>query len=154
MSSTASKDAITLPNHNCDDSRPTLKELLKYKDKISCKWKHFAVCLGINEYQFDIIDHNNPNDMEGKCYDMLKNWLQNEIPYWCHFIKASNAVNLDNVAKEAKQHVIKAVDLGDLKKYLHLVPEDKLQCLVICLLQHHHNTVDLNGCAVVVKRKK
>ena len=82
--------------------------------------------------------------MEGKCY-MLKNWLQNGTPCWCHFIKDSNAVNLDNVAKEAERHVIKAVDLGDLKKYLHLVPEDKLQRLVICLLQHH-NTVDLNGC--------
>ena len=31
--SSTSKDAITLPNHNCDDNRPTFKELLKYKDK-------------------------------------------------------------------------------------------------------------------------
>ena len=126
LSSTASKDAITLPNHNCDDNRPTRKELMKYTNKISCKWKYFALHLGVDEHDVDTIDCNNQN-VEEKCYYMFKNWLQEETPCWCHIIKASSAVKLDNVAKEAQRHVIKAVDLVNLKRYLNFVPEHRLQ---------------------------
>ena len=159
--SITSEDGIALPDHNCQEYKPTPKELLKYLKYISCKWRPFAIQLGIDEYRVGVIDRNNPNDVEGKSYDVLDHWLQvNKSACWCHFIKALNAVDLHDIAEKAKKEHLtqsneamdvasspenKNVSLDDLVRYFKQIPDDSLQRFVTCLLQH--NTVDLSSCA-------
>ena len=97
-------------DHQCNENKPELKELIKYSSKISTCWKELALHLGISEDKISVIEANHPTNVSDKCYDMFNIWLQSRIsPCWCHFAQALNTVELNGIAKEVvttrlKQH--------------------------------------------------
>ena len=90
----------------CNKSMPSLRELQNYSKKIALNWTRIATQLGIQDYNIDIIDKNHPNDIQGKCDDMFKIWLQTTTSAcWCQFIQALYTVGLNKVANEATMHL-------------------------------------------------
>ena len=65
-----------------------------------------CLALDVSVYKTDAIDTNHPNDIESKCDDMLKVWLQSTTSAcWCKFIQALYTVGLNEVANEARAHL-------------------------------------------------
>ena len=92
--------------HHCDKNKPQFKDLAQYSKKISSSWERIAVHLDISRYEVDVIERNNPNDVEGKCFDMFTIWLRSgKSPCWCHFVQALGMVGLNEVAEEAETHL-------------------------------------------------
>ena len=91
---------------NCDHNKPVLKDLVQYATKISSSWEQIAVQLDISQYEVDVIERNHPNDVERKCYDMFKFWLQSgKSPCWCRFVQSLRMVGLNDIAEEAETHL-------------------------------------------------
>ena len=101
---------LFIGDHQCNENKPELRELVKYSSKISTCWKELALHLGISEYTISVIDVNHSIDVNNKCYEMFNTWLQSSIsPCWCHFAQALNTVGLNGIAEEVvtvhmKQH--------------------------------------------------
>ena len=88
-------------DHQCNENKPELRELVKYSSKISTCWKELALHLGIPEHKISVIEVNHSTDVSDKCYNMFNIWLQSRIsPCWCHFAQALNTVGLNGIAKE------------------------------------------------------
>ena len=88
-------------DHQCNENKPELKELVKYSTKISTCWKELALHLGISDCTISVIEANHPNNVKHKCYEMFNTWLQSQIsPCWCHFAQALINVGLNGIAKE------------------------------------------------------
>ena len=94
-----------LPIHIC--YKPELTELIRYSMNIATKWKPIALALGISEYQIDVININSLYDVEDKCYEMFRYWLQTGNPLcWCCFVQALRTVELCNIAEMvARKHL-------------------------------------------------
>ena len=129
--------------HSCDNNRPKLADLSKYKTKISTRWKEVALNLGISEDRVSIINTDHPN-IEDKCHEMFKWWLQTRSTCWCQLIQALCAcdVSLQRVADEVKTHLTydstSAATLLDGKDekelFLNDIPESKLNYFIKHLL--------------------
>ena len=119
-------------HHHCENNKPKLVELSKYKTNISNRWKEVALNLGIPEDIFSTIDTNYPI-LEDKCHYMFKTWLDTTISAcWCQLVKALCArdVGLQRVANEIKEHIMcdsASTTLSDEKElFLRDIPECKL----------------------------
>ena len=147
----------SLPRHNCDKNKPTLKQLITYFTKISSDWKEISsdwkeisIQLGIPKSDVFLIDINYPS-VPDKCYEMFIYWLRStERPIcWCQFIQALYKVGLNQVAQDAaRKHLERSCtskfaslylpaprpDLCELKEYLEVIPDIHLYYFVYCLL--------------------
>ena len=84
-------------------SKPELKELVRYSDKIVTYWKQLALELSLSPETVNIIDANHV-DVNGKCYDMFNTWLKQTCdPCWCQVADAFKMVKLNEVAREIKK---------------------------------------------------
>ena len=132
--------------HHCDNNRPKLTDLVKYKTNISARWKEIALNLGIPEDKVSTINTDNPN-VADKCYDMFKMWLDTTVSAcWCHLIQALCArdVSLHKVAEEVKLHLKYDststaspginYDLHQLTMFLKDIPERKLNYFITRIL--------------------
>ena len=103
----------SLPRHNCDKNKPTLKQLITYFTKISSDWKEISIQLGIPKSDVFSIDIKYPS-VADKCYEMFIYWLRStDRPIcWCQFIQALYEVGLNQVAQDAaKKHNLVLVNL-------------------------------------------
>ena len=134
---------LMIGHHSCDNNRPQLVDLSKYKTNICNRWKEVALNLKIPEDKVSTIDTDNRN-VEDKCYYMFKTWLDTTISAcWCHLIQALCArdVGLQTVANEVKERLTynsTSTALSDRKEekelFLNDIPDDKLNYFIIHLL--------------------
>ena len=81
-------------------SKPELKELVRYSDKIVTCWKQLALQLSLSPEAVNIIDVNHV-DVNDKCYDMFNTWLRQTCdPCWCQVADAFKMVKLNEAARE------------------------------------------------------
>ena len=132
-------------DHCCDNNRPKLTDLLKYKTNIATRWKEVALNLKIPEDKVSIINADYPN-LEEKCYHMFETWLEAVSVCWCNLIEALYAcdVGLHKVAEEVKVHLkydntsVASPDTNhakyDFTLFLQDIPKDKLMYFTTCLL--------------------
>ena len=130
-------------HHCCENNKPKLVDLSKYKTNISNHWKEVALNLEIPEDKVSTIDTNYPI-LEDKCHYMFKTWLETTISAcWCHLIKAlcTCDVGLQTVANEMKEHITydststTSSDGKDEKElFLREIPECKLNYFITRLL--------------------
>ena len=142
------KDGISgspiIGSHSCDNNRPELVDLSKYKTKVSTRWKEIALNLGIAGDKISTIDIDHSN-VEDKCHYMFQTWLDTTVSAcWCQLIQALCACNvsLERVADEVKAHltydIASTVALSDGKDekelFLNDIPESKLNYFISRLL--------------------
>ena len=81
-------------------SKPKLKELVRYSDKIVTCWEKVALELSLSAQEVDRInvDHS---FVDKKCYDMFNTWLRQTCdPCWCQVVNAFKMVKLNEAAQE------------------------------------------------------
>ena len=84
-------------------SKPQLKELVHYSDKIVTCWKQLALQLSLSPEVVDRIDVNH-SDVNDKCYHMFSSWLKRTCdPCWCQVASAFKMVKLNEAAGEIKK---------------------------------------------------
>ena len=84
-------------------SKPELRQLVHYSDKIVTCWKEVALELSLSTHEVDRInvDHSSVNK---KCYDTFNTWLRQTCdPCWCQVANAFKTVGLNEVAREIKE---------------------------------------------------
>ena len=69
------KPLTSVDEHDCDENKPELKELVKYSRKVADHWKIIALNLKGCEDKIAVIDIN-CNEVESKRYKMFSTWLQ------------------------------------------------------------------------------
>ena len=90
-------------------SKPELKELVKYSDKIVHCWKEFALHLPLSPYAANRVDVNNA-DVRNKCLEMFNIWLrQTHDSCWCQVASAFKMVELNEAAREIENKLGKYV---------------------------------------------
>ena len=83
-------------------SKPELKELVRYSNKIARCWKQLALELSLSVEDVDVIDVNCV-DVNDKCYEMFNTWLRRTCDScWCQVANALKIVKLNEVAIEAE----------------------------------------------------
>ena len=83
-------------------SKPELKELVRYSDKIVTCWKQLALELSLSAEVVDRIDVNHV-DVNNKCYEMFNTWLRQTCdPCWCQVANAFKMVKLYKIATEVE----------------------------------------------------
>ena len=98
---TSKKSLPLIDEHQCNEKKPELKELIKYSSKISTCWKEIALHLEISGDKISVIEVNHSTDVNERCLKMFKTWLQLSIsPCWCHFAQALYTVGLHRIAEE------------------------------------------------------
>ena len=81
-------------------SKPELKELVRYSNRIVTCWKLVALELSLSAEDVDVIDVDH-GDVIGKCYTIFNTWLKRTCdPCWCQVANALRIVNLDKDATE------------------------------------------------------
>ena len=81
-------------------SKPQLKELVRYSDKIVTCWKQLALELSLSAEVVNKIDANHVHIID-KCYDMFNTWLeQTRDSCWCQVASAFKMVKLNEAAGE------------------------------------------------------
>ena len=81
-------------------SKPELKELVHYSDRVVTCWKQLALELSLSAEAVNIIDVNHV-DVVNKCYDMFNTWLRQTCdPCWCQVANAFKMVKLNEAARE------------------------------------------------------
>ena len=84
-------------------SKPELRELVHYSDKIVTCWKQLALQLSLSPEVVDIIDLDY-NKVKDKCYGMFKSWLMRTCdPCWCQVASAFKMVKLNEAAGEIEK---------------------------------------------------
>ena len=84
-------------------SKPGLRELVQYSDKIVTCWKQLALELSLSAEAVDTFNVNN-GDVNDKCYDMFNTWLkQTYDPCWCQVASAFKMVKLNETAGEIEK---------------------------------------------------
>ena len=148
----------SVSDHDCHKHQPSFIELMNYSIKILSHWELIALHLGIPGFKIESIDKDHSNDLESKCCEMFKIWLQTDkSPCWCRFVHALVMVGLNEVAEEAKVHLLASCDntnamallditednlkskefipsLYEFVKNLKAVPDGDLKYFIICLL--------------------
>ena len=95
------KPLLLIDEHQCNEKKPELKELIKYSPKISTCWREIALHLEISEDTLSVIVANNPNNVNKACYEMFNTWLQSSVsPCWCHFAQALYTIGLHGIAED------------------------------------------------------
>ena len=90
--------------------KPTIKLLNKYKSRIAPQWYALGTQLLEDKYisQLNIIQKNNPVDVENSCYKMFEYWLSVDIKAtWNKLIDALEEIGQSTIADEIKQDVFK-----------------------------------------------
>ena len=131
-------------HHCCENNKPKLVDLSKYKTNISNHWKEVALNLGIPEDIFSTIDTNYPI-LEDKCHYMFKTWLDTTISAcWCQLIKALCArdVGLQRVANEMKEHIMYDSASTTLSDEKELFLRDISECKLVGNELKEHITYD------------
>ena len=81
-------------------SKPELKELVRYSDHIVTCWRELALELSLSSEAIDTINVK-PVDVKDKCYDMFNTWLRQTCdPCWCQVANAFKMVKLNEAARE------------------------------------------------------
>ena len=84
-------------------SKPELKELVCYSDKIVTCWKQLALHLSLSSGVVDTIDVSH-GDINDKCYHMFNTWLRQTCDScWCQVASAFKMVKLNEAAGEIKK---------------------------------------------------
>ena len=84
-------------------SKPELRELVLYSDKIAKYWNEFALQLSLSSEAVNRIDVNH-SDVRNKCFDMFKIWLERTPnPCWCQVVDAFKMVKLNEAAREIEK---------------------------------------------------
>ena len=94
-------NVATVADHQ--QSKPELKELVHYSDKIVTCWEKVALELSLSAHEVDRInvDHSFVNK---KCHNMFNTWLNQTCdPCWCQVANAFKMVGLNEVAREIKE---------------------------------------------------
>ena len=82
-------------------SKPELRELVRYSDKIVTCWKQLALELLLSPEVVDTIDADHPIHVNDKCYEMFNTWLRQTCdPCWCQVAGAFKMVKLYEAARE------------------------------------------------------
>lgn len=85
-------------------SKPELKKLVRYSDKIVGCWKQLALELSLSPEVVDQINVNHA-DVNDKCYDMFREWLKRTCePCWCQVAYAFKMVKLHEAAREMEKN--------------------------------------------------
>ena len=71
------KPLTSVDEHDCDENKPELKELVKYSVKVADHWKIIALNLKGCEDKIAVIDID-CNRVESKYYKMFSTWLQSD----------------------------------------------------------------------------
>ena len=91
-------------------SKPELKELVRYSRKIARVWKQLALELSLSAEDVDVIDINH-DDVNDKCYEMFNTWLRQTCdPCWCQVANALKIVKLNEVAIAVENKLGKQVN--------------------------------------------
>ena len=91
-------------------SKPELKELVRYSNRIAACWKQIALELSLSVNDVDVITVNH-GDVNDKCYDMFKTWLERTCdPCWCQIANALRIVNLNKDAAEVEARLGKFIN--------------------------------------------
>ena len=91
-------------------SKPELKELVRYSRKIARVWKQLALELSLSAGDVDVIDINH-DDVNDKCYEMFNTWLRQTCdPCWCQVANALKIVKLNEVAIAVENKLGKQVN--------------------------------------------
>ena len=105
---TAQRQSLpSFSEHQCDENKPELKELVNYSKHITYIWKTIALHLKISAHRIDIINIDFKDSVELKCYEMFKTWLQSDdSSCWCHFAQALRTAGSHKIADEvATRHL-------------------------------------------------
>ena len=84
--------------------------LNKYKGRIAPHWYALGTQLLEEKYisQLNIIQKNNPVDVENSCYKMFEYWLRVDMKAsWNKLINALEEIEQNTIADEIKQDVFK-----------------------------------------------
>ena len=88
-------------------SKPELKELVQYSDKIVKCWKELALYLPLSPEVVDTIDVNNV-DVKNKCYEVFNIWLRQTCDScWCQVASVFKMVKLNEAAREIENKLSK-----------------------------------------------
>ena len=84
-------------------SKPQLKELVRYSDKIVTCWRQLALELSLSVEVVNKIDADRVH-ITDKCYDMFNTWLEQTCdPCWCQVASAFKMVKLNEAAGEVER---------------------------------------------------
>ena len=84
-------------------SKPELKELVLYSDKIVKCWNDFALQLSLSPEVVNRIDVNHI-DVRNKCSNMFNTWLEmTPNSCWCQVVNAFKMVKLNEAAREIEK---------------------------------------------------
>ena len=87
--------------------KPTLKSLMKYRDKIAPHWRDLGIQL-LQEYtdQLLVIQANHPNRVDACCDKMFKQWLAVDTEAtWDKLIDALKCISQNALAAEIKEDI-------------------------------------------------
>ena len=93
-------------------SKPELRELVHYSDKLATCWRQLALELSLSPEDINIINANH-NDIKNKCYYMFHTWLERTCdPCWCQVASAFEMVKLYAAAKEIEKKFGRQIQCG------------------------------------------
>jgi len=101
-------------------SNPTLKELFRYRDKISDRWKIVALELDLPREKVETIDTNNPR-VQDKCYEMFSTWLRRSVdpkPCWCQIAFAFHMAELEALSKQIREQYLSKYTMKESSYYV------------------------------------
>ena len=84
--------------------KPTLKEIIDYniRDQVATDWRDLGVQLlpDLFHVQLDIIEENNPTNVQNCCTEMFKYWLKvDTAASWSKLIEALMHINQNHLAE-------------------------------------------------------
>ena len=99
---------MTLIFVHIDANKPTLRSLMKYRDKIAPHWRHLGEQLMQEKfiYKLNIIKVNHPNNLEDCCYEMFQLWLEVDTEAnWNKLIDALECMDLNATAAKIREDI-------------------------------------------------
>ena len=87
---------------------PTVKEFNNYiRDRVATDWYDLGVQLGIPYQQLNIIQINNPGNIQMCCTRMFQHWLQvDTTANWNKLIKALEDINHNALAETIRKEIL------------------------------------------------
>ena len=91
--------------------KPTEQEFNKYiKDKVATDWYDLGIQLEIAREQLDIIQVNNPGNVQMCCTRMFQYWLKfDTAANWDKLIKALEVIHHNALAETIKKEILQGM---------------------------------------------